>query len=89
VLALLAFVVFAVLALLRLYRLSVSQTDTLVLAVALYWLWNAQFSSDVVGNRFMWITLASGLAAYVDSARLRASHAQLGGPPLHGDPTSR
>jgi hypothetical protein len=88
VLALFAFAVFAALALHRLYRLSVSQTDTLVLGLALYWLLNAQFSSDVVGNRFMWITLASGLAAYVDRSRLRARPSQLA-PPLHSDPASR
>ena len=45
--------------------------DAIVLGTAVYWLLNAQVSSDLVGNRFMWISLACGLASYVHSRIIR------------------
>ena len=71
VLALLAFGLVVVLALLRLQRLSSQPYEAVVLGTVVYWLLNAQVSSDLVGNRFMWISLACGLAAYADATRLR------------------
>jgi hypothetical protein len=58
------------LALTRLQRLSVDVTGAAVFGTAIYWLLNAQVSSDMVGNRFMWISLACGLASYADLSRL-------------------
>jgi O-Antigen ligase len=71
VLALLAFSAVAALALLRLWRLSASPREAVVLATLIYWLLNAQVSSDIVGNRFMWVAIACGVAAYADGIRPR------------------
>ena len=65
-LALVAFLVVVVLALYRLQRRSGGPYEAVVLGTAVYWLLNAQVSSDLVGNRFMWISIAVGLASYVD-----------------------
>jgi O-antigen ligase len=70
-LALAAFAVVVVLTVYRLQRLSSDPYEAVVLGTAVYWLLNAQVSSDFVGNRFMWISIAVGIASYVDSARLR------------------
>jgi O-antigen ligase len=64
VLALLAFGLVVVLALVRLWRLSDHPQEAIVWGTAVYWVLNAMVSSDLVGNRFMWISLACGLAAY-------------------------
>lgn len=69
VLALLAFLVVAVLALWRLQRLTLDRYDAVVFGTAIYWVLNAQVSSDFVGNRYMWVSLACGLASYVAKAR--------------------
>jgi hypothetical protein len=71
--ALLAFAFVVVLALLRLWRLSDEPHGAIVLGTAVYWLLNAQVSSDFLGNRFMWIALAFGLAA---SASTQSQHAR-------------
>jgi O-antigen ligase len=65
VLALLAFALVVVLALWRLQQLTSDPMEAVVLGTVLYWVLNAQVSSDFVGNRFMWIALACGVAAYV------------------------
>jgi O-antigen ligase len=70
VLALLVLVLVVVLALWRLQRLSSDPVDAVVLGILVYWLFNAQVSSDFVGNRFMWIALACGVAAYVPRRRV-------------------
>ncbi len=75
VLALLAFGLVVVLALLRLRRLTTDPREAVVFATAVYWLINAQVSSDIIGNRFMWIALACGLASYADGRRLRRARA--------------
>jgi O-antigen ligase len=64
VLALLAFAVVVVLAVGRLWRLADHPQEAIVWGTAVYWVLNAMVSSDLVGNRFMWISLACGLAAY-------------------------
>ena len=71
-LALVAFLVVVVLALYRLQRRSGGPYEAVVLGTAVYWLLNAQVSSDLIGNRFMWISIAVGLASYVDP-RVRAA----------------
>lgn len=71
--ALLAFAVVVVVALVRLWRLSDGPQGALVLGTAVYWLLNAQVSYDFVGNRFMWIAIACGLAA---SSSTRSRHAR-------------
>lgn len=53
----------ALIALVRVQRLSSHRVDTVLLATLIYWLLNAQVSSDLVGNRFMWISIACGVAA--------------------------
>jgi hypothetical protein len=75
ILALLAFVVVVVLVLTRLWRLSEGADGALVLGTTVYWLLNAQVSSDFVGNRFMWIAIACGLAA---TASTRPRNARYG-----------
>ena len=72
-LAVLAFGLVAALALLRLRRVTTDPREAVVFATLVYWLVNAQSSSDIVGNRFMWIALACGLASYVDGMRLRGA----------------
>ncbi len=69
VLALAVFLVVVVVALYRLQRVSSRPYDAAVLGTAVYWLLNAQVSSDLVGNRFMWISLAVGIASYAGSRR--------------------
>lgn len=64
ILALLAFTVVVVLALVRLWRLSDHPSDAIVWGTAVYWMLNALVSLDLTGNRFLWISLACGLAAY-------------------------
>jgi hypothetical protein len=71
VLALLAFALVTAIALLRLRRLSQNLREAVVFATVVYWLLNAQVSSDIVGNRFMWVALACGVASYADGARSR------------------
>jgi hypothetical protein len=83
VLALLAFSVVVVLALLRLWRLSDHAQDAIVWGTAVYWVLNALVSSDFFGNRFMWISLACGLASYVDVSRLRPRRTPFRAPPVH------
>lgn len=68
--AVLAFVLVLVLAVQRLYRLSSDPYDAVVLGTLVYWLLNAQVSSDFVGNRFMWVSIAVGIAAYADGRPL-------------------
>lgn len=65
VLALLGVAMLAVLALVRLRRASLTPAGAAALGLAVYWLLNAQVSSDVVGNRFLWIALVAGLVASV------------------------
>ncbi len=62
-LALIGLILVIVLALVRLQRLSQDPLEAALLGTVLYWLLNAQVSSDFIGNRFMWIALACGLAA--------------------------
>lgn len=78
VLALMAFLIVVVVALTRLHRLSSDPQEAAVLGVLVYWLLNAQISSDVVGNRFMWLSLACGLAAYADASRLSSRRSDMG-----------
>lgn len=63
VVALLGFTALAGLALYRLRQASGDAAGAAVLAMALYWLLNAQVSSDLAGNRYLWIAIACGLAA--------------------------
>lgn len=69
VLALLSLAVVVAIALWRLQRLTGEVNEAVVLGTAVYWLLNAQVSSDFVGNRFMWIALACGLAACLTASR--------------------
>lgn len=78
VLALLTFGVVAALALARLRRQSEDTHEAVVFATLVYWLLNAQVSSDIVGNRFMWVALACGVASYTGA--LRARHARSDAP---------
>lgn len=71
VLAVLVFTFFGFVALARLYRLSLEPREVVVLATLVYWLLNAQVSTDIIGNRFMWIALACGVASYDDARRRR------------------
>ena len=82
VFAVLAFGFVVVLALTRLHRLSKDPQEAAMFGVLVYWLLNAQLSSDLVGNRFMWIALACGLASYADASRSRARRARLRATPL-------
>lgn len=65
---LLALAVFAVLTVLSLiwavrnYRRSQSPIDLLLLAIYVYAVVNAQFSSDIVGNRMLWMAIAFVIA---------------------------
>lgn len=61
VVALLAVVVLVVVSLVRARRAAVTPAAAIVLALIVYWLFNAQFSYDVVGNRVMWLMLVCGL----------------------------
>jgi hypothetical protein len=72
VLALLVFTVVVLLALVRLWRLSDHPQDAIVWGTAVYWLLNALVSLDLTGNRFLWISLACGLAAYRSTSRTAA-----------------
>lgn len=78
--ALLAFSLVVLLALWRQQRITADPLEAVVLGTTVYWLLNAQFSSDVIGNRFMWIALACGIAAYVPlghrSSRMRSPDAE-------------
>lgn len=71
VLALLGLLVVTVVALWRLQRVTSERHDAVLLGIVLYWLLNAQVSSDFVGNRFLWICLACGLAASLPVRRSR------------------
>jgi O-Antigen ligase len=82
VFAVLALLLVVVLALSRLHRLSSDPQEAVVFGTLVYWLLNAQISSDLVGNRFMWIALACGLASYADASRLRARRNRLRATPL-------
>ena len=63
VLALLAFVLLVLFALKNAFRASSRGVDFLMLAgLLVYALANAQFSSDIIGNRMMWLFLGIGLA---------------------------
>jgi O-antigen ligase len=46
----------------RSYLLSKDRVECVALGVYLYALTNAQFSSDLVGNRMLWVSLGLGLA---------------------------
>lgn len=87
-LALLAFAFVVVLALSRLHRLSSDPQEAAVLGTLVYWLLNAQISSDLVGNRFMWLALACGLASYADAARLSARRSRFRATPVDEGRTS-
>lgn len=76
--AALAFALVVVVALWRLQRLSGDPSGAALFGTAMYWLLNAQFSSDIIGNRFMWIALACGIAAYVPLRERRAGRRSLG-----------
>lgn len=71
-LALICVLVVVLVGLLRLKRLSHDPYEAALLGAMLFWVLNAQVSSDVVGNRFMWITLASALSAFADGNVRRA-----------------
>lgn len=71
VLALLGVVVLVELALLRLQRASLTPAGAAALGLAVYWLLNAMVSSDVVGNRFLWLALVGGLVTSWPSSRAR------------------
>jgi len=88
VLALVTFSIVVVLALHRLWRLSDRPRDAIVWGTAVYWMLNALVSNDLTGNRFMWISLACGLASYADASRLRARPSRLRATPPPGDPAS-
>jgi O-Antigen ligase len=78
--ALLALAMVVVVALTRLYRRSGDPYEAVVLGTTLYWLLNAQVSSDLVGNRFMWISIAVGVASYADVSRKRPRRVDSGRP---------
>lgn len=59
------------------YRRSRSRTDLLLLATYTYALCNAQFSSDLVGNRMLWIAMAFVIA-------IRAADPKRRSPLRHG-----
>lgn len=72
VIALLAFVLLTLVALhwsATLYLRSRTSTDLLVFGIYVYALVNAQFSSDIVGNRMLWVALAFVCVRGARSAR--------------------
>ena len=75
--ALLAIGLVTVLALSRLQRCSWQRYEAIALGTVIYWLLNAQVSLDIVGNRFMWISLGCALAATPRSSLNRAARREL------------
>ena len=71
-LALVAIAVVVAAAVWRLQRLSDDPLEAVVLGGLVYWLLNAQVSSDIVGNRFMWVTIACAMASYAPRALRRS-----------------
>lgn len=63
VVALVGMVVLVVAAGRRILAQSRTVGGALLFGTFCYWLLNAQVSSDLVGNKFLWITLAAGLVA--------------------------
>jgi uncharacterized membrane protein len=80
VLALLGVAMLLVLALVRLRRASLTPAGAAALGLAVYWLLNALVSSDVVGNRFLWLALVGGLVAGVSSGSRDRATDSLGAP---------
>lgn len=56
----------------RTYRQTGRASDLLLLAVYAYALANAQLSSDIVGNRMLWVTMAFVMVSRVGAVRFRA-----------------
>ena len=69
--ALIGVLVVGIVAILRLQRLSGDPYDAALLGTLLFWVLNAQVSSDVVGNRFMWISIVCALSSYSEGRLLR------------------
>ena len=81
-LSLLGFIALSTFALVRAYRASRDSSWALVtLAILVYSLMNALFSSDVVGNRLMWVLLVVGLLS--ESAKAPRGGKKLRGPRVH------